>query len=90
MFTERTFYPLPLDLLYRNNMFVFTHICDRSILHGDNPIRHRRDRLVVCDDNDGNALFAAGILQLIVYIVATYLHLQRLAQRSPLELVRKG
>ena len=36
------------------------------------------------------AVIAAGILQLIVYIVATYLHLQRLAQRSPLELVRKG
>ena len=36
------------------------------------------------------AVIVAGILQLIVYIVATYLHLQRLAQRSPLELVRKG
>ena len=36
------------------------------------------------------AVIVAGVLQLIVYIVATYLHLQRLAQRSPLELVRKG
>lgn len=36
------------------------------------------------------AVIIAGILQLLVYIVATYLHLQRLAQRSPLELVRKG
>ena len=44
-------------------MFVFTHICDCSILHGDNPIRHRRNRLVVCNNNDSNALFAAGILQ---------------------------
>ena len=63
MLDEHPFYPLPLDLLYRNNMFVFTHICDCSILHGDNPIRHRRNRLVVCNDNDSNALFAAGILQ---------------------------
>ena len=35
-------------------------------------------------------VIVAGVLHLIVYIVATYLHLQRLAQRSPLELVRKG
>ena len=30
------------------------------------------------------AVIVAGVLQLIVYIVATYLHLQRLAQRLSL------
>ena len=44
-------------------MFVLPHGLDGAALDGDDPIRHGRQSGVVGDDDDRNALLAAGILQ---------------------------
>ena len=54
---------LPFNLIDIHDMFIFLYLLNGSALYGNDTVCHCSQCLIMCNYNDGFALFSAGVLQ---------------------------